>query len=290
MEKFCIITNNDKDKNYVISKEIQTYLKSVGKSCIIAKEADIRVQEYDPYTDISVIDDDTDCAIVLGGDGTLIQAANDLLDKDIPLLGVNLGTLGFLAEFEKDSIYDMLPYLFEDKCTIENRMMLDGKAYDETNKAIYHGKSLNDIVITKRGLCRLITIHVYVNDELIDTYLCDGVIVATPTGSTGYNLSAGGPVVVPKLQAMMITPICPHTLNNRCIMVTADDKIELEIGKSKETLEDEAMAVYDGRIVCALKTGNRIQINKANEETRLVRVTDKSFFQILRSKIGKGRA
>ena len=166
--------------------------------------------------------------------------------------------------------------------------MLYGKICNK--EALYYaGHALNDIVITKRGSCRVITVHVYVNDELIDTYLCDGVIVATPTGSTGYNLSAGGPVVVPGIEAKMITAICPHTLNNRCIVVSATDKVVLELGKSKETLIDEATAVYDGKMIRALQTGDCIEINKAEEETKIVKVTDTSFFKILRSKIGKGK-
>lgn len=289
MEKFCIIANNDKDKDGKISNYVKKYLEDHGKQCVIAKKSECHIQEYDPYTDLSVIGDDVDCAIVLGGDGTLIQSANDLIHHQLPLLGINLGTLGFLAEVEKDAIIPALDCLLREEYTIQKRMMLEGTIQHvcETEPD-YQGYALNDIVISKRGSCRVITIHVYVNDELIDTYLCDGVIISTPTGSTGYNLSAGGPVVVPGIQAMMITAICPHTLNNRCIMVSAHDKVVLELGKSKETLEDEATAIYDGRIVSQLVSGDRIEIWKAKHETKLVKVTDTSFFQILRSKIGKG--
>lgn len=293
MKKFCIITNNDKDKDYEISKLIKNYLEGEGKSCVIATEVGGRCNEYDPYTDVSVIDDDTDCAIVLGGDGTLIQAANDLVYKDIPILGVNLGTLGFLTEIEKDNIIPVLKRLFEDKFEVETRMMLVGELYnyiDNEPVKTYYGHALNDIVISKRGLCRIITVKVYINDKLVDTYLCDGVVVSTATGSTGYNLSAGGPLVVPEIEAMMITAICPHTLNNRCIMVSPKDKVVLELGKSKATLIDEAASIIDGRLIKPLVSGDRIEIKRAKEVTKLVKATDTSFFEIVRTKILKGGA
>lgn len=311
MKNFCIITNNDKDKDYEVSKYIKEYLESKGKRCVIAKEASHRVNEYDPYTDVSVIEPDTECAIVLGGDGTLIQAANDLVDLDIHVLGVNLGTLGFLTEIEKDHILPILDKLFDDQYSTEVRMMLYGEIYNNeqflkienkeaplreeqldienaTYVKTYGGHALNDIVISKRGLCRIITVKVYINDRLVDTYLCDGVVVSTATGSTGYNLSAGGPLVVPEIEAMMITAICPHTLNNRCIMVSPKDKIVLELGKSKATLIDEAASIFDGRLVKPMVSGDRIEITRAKEVTKLVKATDTSFFEIVRTKILKG--
>ncbi len=283
MNKFCIITNNDKDKDYVFSKMIKEYLEGQKKHCIIAKEAENHINEYDPYTDVSVIDADTDCVIVLGGDGTLIQAANDLVHLNIPILGVNLGTLGFLTEVEKDNIIPVLNRLFQDDYHLEKRMMIKGNIPN-----YYNGYALNDIVISKRGQCRIIMIKVYVNDYLVDTYICDGMVVSTATGSTGYNLSTGGPIVVPGIEGMMITAICPHTLNNRCIMVSPTDKIVLELGKSKETVKDEANAIFDGRLVTSLESGDKIEINRAKEVTTLVKATDTSFFELVQTKIFKG--
>ena len=283
MNKFCIITNNDKDKDYDFSNMIKGYLESQNKVCTIVQEAENHVNEYDPYIDVSVIERDTDCVIVLGGDGTLIQAANDLVHLNIPILGVNLGTLGFLTEVEKINIIPVLNRLFVDDYRLENRMMLKGDIKD-----LYSGYALNDIVISKRGQCRIIMIKVYINDRLVDTYLCDGIVVSTATGSTGYNLSAGGPIVVPEMECMMITAICPHTLNNRCIMVSPTDKIVLELGKSKETVLDEANAIFDGRLVTSLVSGDKILIKRAKEVTTLVKATDTSFFELVQTKILKG--
>ncbi len=283
MNKFCIITNNDKDKDYVFSNMIKEYLESQNKQCTIAKEAKDHVNEYDPYTDVSVIEPDTDCAIVLGGDGTLIQAANDLIHLNIPILGVNLGTLGFLTEVERNNVIPVLNRLFKNEYRLENRMMLKGEIPNH-----YSGHALNDIVISKRGHCRIIMVKVYINDKLVDTYICDGIVVATATGSTGYNLSAGGPIVVPEMQGMMITAICPHTLNNRCIMVSPTDKVVLELGKSKDKVWDEATAIFDGRLVAPLVSGDRIEIKRAEEVTTLVKATDKNFFELVQTKILKG--
>lgn len=291
MDKFCIITNNDKDKDYAVSNRIKGYMESQGKVCYIAKPAANHVNEYDPYIDADAVDDDTDLALVLGGDGTIIQAANDLVYKNIPLLGINLGTLGFMAEVEQDNMIPVFEKLFKDEYTIDTRMMLRGDVmhYTTYSNSCYQGHALNDIVISKRGLCRIITVKVYVNDRLMDTYLCDGLVVSTPTGSTGYNLSAGGPIVFPGIEAIMITAICPHTLNNRCIMVSPKDKVVLVLGKSKTSVNDEANVIFDGRLVRNIDSGDCIEITRANEVTDIVKVSDTSFYDVVREKILKGR-
>lgn len=232
-----------------------------------------------------------DCALVLGGDGTIIQAANDLVYKDIPLLGINFGTLGFLAEVEKTNMIGVFEQLFRGEYKKDTRMMLKGKVNHVKNatQVGYQGHALNDIVISKRGLCRIITVKVYVNDQLVDTYRCDGLIVSTPTGSTGYNLSAGGPIVFPEIEAIMVTAICPHTLNNRCIIVSPKDTLVLEIGKSKTSVEDEANVIFDGRLTSNVESGDRIEIIRAKEVTEIVKVTDTTFFDVVREKILKGR-
>ena len=291
MDKFCIITNSSKDKEFTVSKMIKTYLESQGKECYIAKPALNHVNEYDPYIDIDALETDTDCAIVLGGDGTIINAANDLVYQNIPILGINLGTLGFMAEVEKDSIVPVFERIFNGDYRVDERMMLKGDVlqHNTYSRAGYHGHALNDIVISRRGFCRIITVKVYVNDRLVDTYLCDGVIVSTPTGSTGYNLSAGGPLVCPEVEAILITAICPHTLNNRCIVVSPNDKVVLELGKSKESVDDEANVNFDGRLVRNITSGDSIEINRAKEVTRLIRASKVGFFDVVREKISKGR-
>ena len=283
MNNFCIITNIDKDCDYKITKLIQEYLISKGKRCLISTERNT-VGTNDEDIDVSWITDDTDCVIVLGGDGTIIRAATDLYTKEIPLLGINLGTLGFLAEIEKQDIIPAIDSLLEEDIQIQRRMMLYGNV-SRNNQTTYEDYALNDIVISRSGFSRIICVSVYVNDILVDTYHGDGVIIATPTGSTGYNLSAGGPVAAPSSNVMMITPICPHTMSQRSVLVSSDDEITILIDKSKKTQKEEAIATFDGRMGMELKTGDAIRIKKAEKVTKLIKINQKSFYEILRSKL-----
>lgn len=286
MDKFCVITNRDKDENLETTTMIIDYMKKNQKKCILLDEQNTEISK-NYFTDAEVIPKDIECAIVLGGDGTIIQAADDLAGKGIPILGINLGTLGFLAEIEKHNIYYALDCLYKNQYNMESRMMLQGSIYRNSNE-IYTGFALNDIVITRSGFSRIISVSIYVNDELVDRYRGDGVIISTPTGSTGYSLSSGGPVVKPAAQVMIITPISPHSLNARSIVVSSEDKIKVKIDKSKKTQEEEAIATFDGRMAILLQTEDIINISKAREETKLIKINHKSFFEILRTKIGQG--
>lgn len=286
MNRFCVITNRDKDKDLEITTKIVDYMNKNRKDCILLEGQD-PVNCQNRFTDAKAIPEDTECAIVLGGDGTIIQAANDLAEKGIPILGINLGTLGFLAETEKHNIYEALDSLYRDQCSLESRMMLRGNIFSN-GKAVYGGIVLNDIVITRSGFSRIISVSIYVNEELVDRYRGDGVIISTPTGSTGYNLSSGGPVVKPDARIMIITPICPHTLNSRSIVVSSEDSVKIKIDESKKTQEEEAIATFDGRMAILLQAKDTIDISKAKEETKLVKINHTSFFDILRTKIGQG--
>jgi NAD+ kinase len=286
MNKFCVIANREKDTNLEITKKIVDYMKQNHKDCVLLEGQD-PANCQNCFTDSNSIPEDTECAIVLGGDGTIIQAANDLAGKNIPILGINLGTLGFLAEIEKHNIYEALDSLYQDRWSLDSRMMLKGYIYSN-GKETYNGIALNDIVITRSGFSRIISVSVFVNDKLVDRYRGDGVIISTPTGSTGYNLSSGGPVVKPDTKAIIITPICPHTLNSRSIVVSSEDNVKIEINESKKTQEDEAIATFDGRMAILLQAKDIIDINKAKEEAKLIKINHTSFFDILRTKIGQG--
>ena len=171
------------------------------------------------FTAVQDIPKVAECAIVLGGDGTMIQAAIDLVHCDVPILGVNTGTLGFLTEVECQNLEEALERLLKDDYTTESRIMLKETAKFKGEDSRTSCYALNDMVIAKQGECRLITVKVFHGEELVDIYRADGLIVATPTGSTGYNLSAGGPVLVQGLHATVITPICAHSLNKRSTFV-----------------------------------------------------------------------
>jgi NAD+ kinase len=285
MDRFLIITNKDKDVDFLVTNKIVAHIEKAGKTAILSSVSS--VQENDKKREIP---EDIDCAIVLGGDGTIIQTANDLISYNIPILGVNLGTLGFLAEIETHNVLEALDRLFIDDYRIENRIMIEGNInYSPLHpKPVENsmGYALNDVVITRKGFSRIISLGIYVNDELVDNFLGDGVIISTPTGSTAYNLSAGGPIIIPRASAMVITPICPHSLSPRSIVVSAEDTIKVVVGKSKKTQEAEAIATMDGNLVIDLGTDDTVVIKKARYNTKLIKLNRTGIYEILRSKLG----
>ncbi len=283
MNKFCIIANRDKDEDLTITNKMIEFLEANGKEVYITEESCLEGS----YTDASRIPDDVECAIVVGGDGTILQAAHDLLRLDIPFLGVNLGTLGFLAEIEVITMEQAFSDLFLDKYSIESRMMLDASVWKEDHSLCSIDVSaINDVVITRSGFSRIIGVSILINGEVVQNYRGDGVIISTPTGSTGYNLSAGGPIVTPKAEMILITPICPHSLNARSIIVTSEDIVEIQIRESKKTQEEEAIVTVDGSYSMKLQANDRILIKKAKETVKLVRLEGHSFFHLLRTKFG----
>ncbi len=283
MKKFCIIANRDKDEDLTITGKMLEFLEANEKEVYVTEESYLEGR----YTDASGIPKDVECAIVLGGDGTILQAAHDLLPLDIPILGVNLGTLGFLAEIEVLTMEQAFSNLFLDKYSIESRMMIEATVLKEEQDFCSHKVSaMNDVVITRSGFSRIIGVSIYINGEVVQNYRGDGVIISTPTGSTGYNLSAGGPIVTPKAEMIMITPICPHSLNARSIIVSSEDTVEIQIRESKKTQEEEAIVTVDGSFSMELQANNRILIKKAKERVKLVRLEGHSFFHLLRTKFG----
>lgn len=283
MNKICLITNKDKDNNLEITNKVINYIKKHNKECILLKCYNGECDGL--YTDVKTIPQDTDCIIVLGGDGTILQAAHDIASRDIPIFGINLGTLGFLAEIETQNIYQALDCLLSGQYTLENRMMLQGCIIRD-GKKIYEGSVLNEIVVARSGFSRVISLSVSVNDELVYRYRGDGVLLSTPTGSTGYNLSAGGPVLRPNNKMIVLTPICPHSLNTRSIVLSGDDKVTVKVEKSKKTQDNEAITTFDGKESIMLHADDIIEIKKSNLETKLIRFYENNFFETLRTKIG----
>ena len=280
MKKFALLTNYSKDKRLVYTRMIKTYITENGGSYWIPRYISEPDKDGDQRYDFSDMPEDIECVLVLGGDGTLLQAARELLQRHIPLLGINLGTLGFLTSAEKSELPKCLDSVLDDSCSIDERMMLEGVAYHGSEK-IQMNIALNDVIIARAGFSRLVELKIYVNGELLSIYNADGIIVSTPTGSTGYSLSAGGPIIFPQTDVIVITPICPHSLQAR-----SEDRIMIEIGRRRKTQKEEAMVTFDGRSAQELETGDRIEIYKAQETTQLIRLKGRSFYQVLQNKIG----
>ena len=284
MDKFYIITNRDKDQNLRFTEEIVQYLKEHGKKCQV-QQAERRVEGEYHYTDPALIPEDTQCILVLGGDGTLLQAARDVVHREIPMLGINLGTLGFLAEIDKTSIYTALDKLFADDYEIEERMMLTGTVW-RGDKITGQDVALNDIVISRVGPpLRVIGFNNYVNDGYLNSYNADGIIIATPTGSTGYSLSCGGPIISPNAAMTVMTPIAPHTLNTRSIIFPEDDVITVELGEGRRQIQENGLASFDGDVEVPMSTGDRIAIKKDSVSVKILKLNHLSFVEVLRQKM-----
>ena len=227
MNTFYIITNEQKDPGFRVTTQIQKYLSEKGARCLVPDHTKRNGMVSYKYTDASQIPEDTQCVLVIGGDGTLLQASRDLQEKNIPLLGINMGTLGYLAEIEESGVRDALDKLLADEYVVEERMMLEGAAF-HNGKQILQDIALNDIVIGRQGRLRILDFRVYVNGEFLNASSADGIILSTPTGSTGYSLSVGGPIVSPEASLILISHIAPHTLNNRSIVLPEDARITVE--------------------------------------------------------------
>ena len=283
MDKFYIITNNDKDKDFQITNEIVSYLKKNGKKCQV-QQVERKLEGAYHYTNPELIPEGTQCILVLGGDGTLLQAARDVVYRKIPMLGINLGTLGFLAEVDRQSIHAALDKLIADDYEIEERMMLTGTVW-HGDKIIGQDIALNDIVIGREGPLRVVRFKNYVNDVYLNSYNADGIIIATPTGSTGYSLSCGGPIVSPNAAMTLMTPIAPHTLNTRSIIFPEEDVITVELGEGRRQVQEQGLASFDGDTEIPIVTGDRIVIQKASASVKILKLNHLSFVEVLRQKM-----
>ncbi|MCR4806827.1 MAG: NAD(+)/NADH kinase [Lachnospiraceae bacterium] len=277
MNNFLVVSNKEKDPDGEVSRMIQGYLE--GKGCSVTLDSVTHGNMHKEELK-KAAEEGADCVLVLGGDGTLIQVAGALSAKDIPLLGINLGTLGYLAEIEKDQILPTLDRLIKDDYEIEERMMLSTSAGGDRRDA------LNDIIITRYGDPRVVRYVIYVNGRCLSTYDADGIIISTPTGSTGYNMSAGGPIVEPNAKLILITPICPHTLNTRAVVLSSDDLISIEVCESKYMREYEACVSCDGVSSIKLAAGKSVDIRKADGVTKIIKMSREGFLDVLSRKLG----
>ncbi|MBN1851025.1 MAG: NAD(+)/NADH kinase [Deltaproteobacteria bacterium] len=227
-----------------------------------------------------------DWVVVLGGDGTLLGAARKVGRHQVPILGVNLGGLGFLTSIPLDRLYSAIEMILKEQLDVEERLMLRAKVF-RSDKEIFRCVCLNDVVINKGALARILELDVYINDQILTTFRSDGLIVATPTGSTAYNLSAGGPILYPSMLNFILTPICPFTLTNRPIILPDSDIITIHIIKESE---EKVHLTFDGQVGFDLIFGDKIVIDKSDEKIKLYKSPDRTYFEILRAKLGWGGA
>lgn len=298
MEHFVVYTNVHKDKNLTVTYRIRDYLVKHGKLCSIrttksdwkkrgseGSRLQIDTNGKQIHSTELNIPADADCMIVLGGDGTMLQAAAEIRKYHLPLIGVNLGTLGYMTEIETESLEESLDLLMEDKYSIESRMMLKGKV--TCSGKTEEDWALNDVVISRSGSLQIINFNILVNGQFLNHYSADGVIITTPTGSTGYNLSAGGPIVEPNARLIVVTLICPHTLNQRSVILSPEDVIEIEIPEGREGMDQYMEVSFDGNQIIPVKTGDRIRINQSEKTTEILSLNKVSFLELLHKKMSE---
>lgn len=225
-----------------------------------------------------------DLIVVLGGDGTMIATSRMMGDYDVPVLGINYGTLGYLAEFRVEEMFAALESLLTGDYRIDTRVRLAVDLIRE-EEMLMHSRALNDVVINKSALARIIEIEARMDGHLISGFRADGLIISTPTGSTAYNLSAGGPVIYPSMNALVITPICPFTLSDRPIVVPDDALIELRLRTPKE----EVVLTLDGQVGVPIHPEHRVLIRKSRTTFKIVQPKNRNYFEVLREKLRWGK-
>ena len=282
MSRIGIIPNLSKDSDLHLTESLTNWLIEKNQEVLLNSGIALRIGKPDLGLKNEEIFINSDIIIVLGGDGTLLNIARQSAYYNVPLFGINLGHLGFLTEVEAEEMFPALEKLISGDYEIEKRMMLEATV-ETDNIQMEKMIALNDIGITKGPFSRIIRMGIYINDDYVDLYSADGVVISSPTGSTAYSLSAGGPIVSPDVKVMIITPICPHILHSRPIVVSNEDVVKVEVCQNN----NEVMLTVDGQQGYKLKAGDIVTVRQAQCYTSLVKLKDRSFYQVLRKKISE---
>lgn len=283
MIKIGLIVNHSTRAGELDICKICDYIEKKGGSFHKLKVREEGAELMENFTDISGLPEDAVCVMVFGGDGTIIQAARELAPKAVPILGVNLGTVGFLAELELEEVQQAIDAVFEKNFHLEKRFMLRGRVIKE-GKTVYESNSLNDIVVARGNLVRAIRTAVYIDGNPMKSVYGDGIIVTTPTGSTGYNLSAGGSIIMPDAEVFGIMPVCPHSLDSRGVITSAASKVEIAVEWNKKSEPEEAIVSFDGNKGIRLLPDDRVEIIRSELMVPFLRINDFKFFESVRKK------
>nr|WP_282706864.1 NAD(+)/NADH kinase [Natroniella acetigena] len=275
-----MIANITKKQAQGVLAKVCDFLEDNNKHYIL-DEASAQLLEREtvskPY---QVLVDFVDVIIVFGGDGTFLKAARTFAKSLVPILGINLGNLGFLTDIELDKLEQGLEKLLIGNYSIEERVMLEGRLIRE-DEEINQVVAINDLVITKGSFSRIINLKTFIDGEYLATYPGDGLIIGSPTGSTAYSLSAGGPIINPKMKSLIITPICPHTLHSRSIITTEDEKIVVEVDADHSNI----MLTVDGQDSLQLLSGDIVEFQKSELVSRLIKLEGYNFYKVLRNRL-----
>ncbi|HEY5512605.1 MAG TPA: NAD(+)/NADH kinase [Geomonas sp.] len=285
MKKIAIFAKVHDPRCLGIAEELTEWLAARGITASVEDHLSrqLRRPSSAESAESSEIARDADLVVVLGGDGTLIAAARLVGEREVPILGVNLGSLGFLTEITLDELYPSVERCLAGDFEVSERMMLLASV-ERGGEVVELHRVLNDVVINKGALARIVDMETSVDGQYLTTFKADGLIVSTPTGSTGYSLSANGPIIHPSLACISITPICPHTLTNRPLVMAADARISIRL----DSMDEAVFLTLDGQVGVKLVCGDLVQIRKSEQATRLVQSRSKDYFEVLRTKLKWG--
>jgi len=264
-----------------VLKQLVHWLQSQNKTIVLGSSAAALLHEDNSHGD-QALASQSELVIVLGGDGTMLSAARLVEPRCTPILGVNMGGLGFLTEVTVDNLYDSLEKVFTEQFFLDNRLRLHARISHQEGRE-EQSTALNDIVVSKGTIGRMITTHIQVNKQFVTHLRGDGIIVSSPTGSTAYSLSSGGPILDPSLEALLLTPISPHTLTHRPLLVPSHVSLEIAL-----TSGVDVRAIFDGQIGFVMNQGDSIFISASPHRTRLIRFPDRTYYDVLRNKLKWG--
>lgn len=273
MKHFYLVCNEQKDAGFVLRDQVRNYLLKRGASCVIHQEGVLPPAE-------------TECVITLGGDGTLLRVVRMFNDLPLHFIGINTGTLGYLTEGDRSSVPTVLNALLSDDFIIEKRMMIYGRIL-RGGRVITRHRALNDVVVGRSSALKMVNLKVSVNGQFLKNYRCDALIASTPTGSTAYSFSAGGPIVEPTARMFLVTPVAAHSLNNRSIVLSASDTLSIEVlspSRGNET-EEPYQVVFDGEKPEALQVGDVVEITRASTQICIIKLSERSFVETLSVKL-----
>jgi len=279
-KRIGVVVNRLKDSGFFCTQRVVKRLEASGFEALLANDI-CKAIGMGTCIDEAELYIESDFIICLGGDGTFLKTARQTLGLHIPVLGINMGTVGFLAEVEVADIESAVDLLTAGSVRVQPRMALQAEVY-RNMQIVFTGFAVNDAVVTRMALSRIVDLHVSVDGKYVDAFPSDGLIVATPTGSTAYSLSAGGPIIQPEIPLMVITPICPHILYSRSFIVSRESILDVHIGTERNA---DAMLTVDGQEGFELKMGDHVMISCAKEEFLFASLGQVNFFEVLRAKI-----
>jgi NAD+ kinase len=280
MKTIGLAVNPTKPKAIPVTECLVELIERHGAHVFVDEESAEAIGRPDLGIPQSEFPNRVEILFVLGGDGTILGFARQFAKTGLPMLGINLGHLGFLSEAEPQDLENAVQRVLSGDYCLENRLMLEAQVV-RGGQVVYEAAGLNDVAIAKGSFGRMVTNRVFVDDMYVDQYTGDGLLVSTPTGSTAYSLSCGGPIVSPHIEVIVLTPICPHTLHSRPMVIAANQEVRVEV----EATHDELVLSVDGQLFYELENHDVIRVRQAGYKTTLIKWRDREFFDVLRRKL-----